>query len=717
VGNKLNFEDFGGKEIPFSQEDPKLNFEDFGGSEISKPPEEAKKEGALPRDIMREEPKPRAKKSTSLYDTLKSGAQSFSKGARNVAAGIGDVGDLFSLPITATSRALGLYDFKPMGEQIGQGIDTATGGYTKPVTKREKVSEAVARAVTGIPVLGGGASALMKLLGTTSRTGKVAKGLKDISELTPQNIGSTALASGTTQHILNQDPEQPLVAPLAGLLAAIGGNAALGATKLGARSLTKAGRSKTKAMIGENLSVNPEKVEAMLAADMPLTLNAVTDSGPVQRAYNITRKSPFAGPIIHEADLKQLAHIENVTGMTPESLKNLTPEAAGKLAKSGIDTYKTNLGKKMGDYELELEKYLKHADANGNNLVNIDAPLENLLSKLTKLKGPAAQESFMKTPIGKDLNYLQKQYAEFGGAIPYENLKAFLANLRENKITTFGLIGKKTQGEIKHLEKGLTKSIGDYFSSISPEAKKIWGERNAFYSQYAQDVKPHFNDILKAYKNSEPAAFNKIFFESKNSARKLKPLYEAFSPDEAQDFTHMFLNKLGAANRKGDYNAFTMADKFRGLPKPTQHVLLSGFDNESRKKFPKVVDAVRALGEGALEGNPSQTAYTQNFIDTYNNLMKKSQIGLAALATGNLPLATTTAALAAVPIIATKFAAKKIFTNPDFIKGIYDGMKANPKQAPRYLESLTRRGKAGRLILTEIQTMLNNQDAEQERPG
>jgi hypothetical protein len=655
---------------------------------------------------------------SSMLGSIKKYGKQFAKQSamtgRNIAGALGSTADFVSLPITAPSKALGIYDFKPIGDSVEGSIDKATGDYTKPKTDSEKLAAAVTKGVTEMLALGG--TGKLAKLGTQAGTKShlLSDFLHQSGKATKSNIAGTTAGAGAAQLILNNDPDDRLLALAGGVGAGgLAGALAHNSSKI-LNFLSKQGRTRNKAAVGRGLGINPEIVDKLEDAGMPLSMNVVSDSDAVQRSYNTARKAPMSGKGIRLKDTEQLNAIEEAFGLTPEQAKDLFPRRGGELAQEGVNQYHKARTTEQGTMKKFLEGEYEKALASGKvtPVVDIANPLLDLRRDRKALTGGDAQKLYDSSVKGKILKFLNNENRrESGSRIPDIELHEKFLN---NKVDTWGLIGNQEQTELKKLSRQLSKSVDNHLGSSSPEAKRVLAQKNALWHKYEKEVKEkHFNSIMKAAKESDEAAFIKVFNGSKATARKLKPLYEGFDQDQKQEFTHIFLSKLGT-NTKGEFNAFRMADKLRGYPKDVREVLFSGYDAEAQRKLPKILNTMEDFSRARMAENTSGTAASQHLIDQYKDYLSDAgQISHSILEGKNIKAATL-AFKTVLNLALPKLIAEKGFTNSEMIKDISNAMKVTDRTLIPTIKKLSKSEKSGQFLLRAMEQVATRLSTKKE---
>lgn len=551
--------------------------------------------------------------------------RSLARGTRNVLAGIGDIGDVLASPIRESvnlgSKLAGSdYRLGTMGESIAQGIDTLTGGYTSPKNPTEKTEEAVTRALSGMPAAGAIGTALKGAASIAPNLGQLGTVLAEGNVINPQNVAGLGLASGTAQHILNEDPQNVL-----GALAASTAAAALPHSLSNLAS--QAGREAIAGRIGEKLKVNPRKIEHFEQAGIQPLIADVSDSSGVKRVSNLLENIPFASKPLEKASKERRQDISKILGQTSE---NINPAEAGELAVKGAKNYQTHKESEFSRMGEKVEKDIRQIDDTVGDLI----PVKNVRTYYDKLTSNMRDQDvlkkFDKSPVGKELKSIIGKSKQYNGLVPYESLKQSLDEIND-KITTHGLIGKSSQGKLKKLASSINQDIDHgmtpKFKDLGEESYENWKNFREQYHEYASSDIPTLNEMFKKDKKSAVDNFLGIMSEGKKGASQATLMLKGLDKKEKIDFVNAAFKHIGS-DQSGNFNPSIWARKFSGLGEHGKSALLSPFPDQQRQRIENVAHAIEHLKGTLSEANFSKTAYYSNLSD----ILKHTLTGASAAA-------------------------------------------------------------------------------------
>ncbi len=667
-------------------------------------------------------------KKKSVLSELGRGA---ARGARNIAAGIGDIADIpYSFaryPINEGLNALGKgRPLTPIGESIGHNLDYLTGGYTAPQNNAEKVTETVTRGLTGIPTGSFAGKVIQNAKYAPAVAQNVGKYLGMIGEGSKANVASTAASSGITQHMLNNDPENVLGALGLGALGGLG--AGMGANAGKVLKSPPPGIGRRHVLASKVLKTDPEKARLSLESDTPLTVGDLSNSGIVKRVENIAENTPLSQGHIRKLRQEQL---DKMQGTLEEGGfgSHLNPESQGEEILKGIREHQgTQQGIVQGLKNKLTERLSKNAtvpeevDFKANPQVSDEMqrmggkspeelkkqainliPLKNTYSfleqKASKLPDMVSQKEFLDSDlgnIGHKLNEIGSQYGSKKVA-PFEALDSLRKSI-DDSVSTFGKVGNVTQGELKAARHAMQKDVGDYFSSLGPQAKKEWDGYNKFYSEYAKHDIPLMNTLYKKGDISDYSVFNSVYSNLKSDGQKVKFAYKALTPDSRNVMTNTFFNELGR-DTKGNFSVFKLQEKFNKLPDHSQDVLKMGLPESSRKPFSNMMDLVGAMKDTKNFGNPSGTEYTKQLAD-YMKIGAGAVTGHAIGAGAVLPTVSY--------LLASKLITSQMLTNKDFIRKISKAaMASSPEEYAKDFSRLSHipGGTFGKNLSSQVQQL------------
>lgn len=650
------------------------------------------------------------------------------QGARNIAAGVGDVADMpFALADMATypiryaarkaadvvmggepleQRAFGKY-IPGIGEHVAQGIDTATGGYTAPRTGGEKVTAAVTRGLAGLPA-GGGAATLItkgaKYLPAITKAGaeKVAKGLSRISAPTAGNIGSTAGSSAASQAYMNANPEDNgLGAFISGAAGGIGGQKGARAVRNTAvQSPWMAAANR----VGKTLRINPEKAAAM--GDLPYSLGDVIDNKFTKGIQNKLDWAPIASGTMGKFYQKQGKAIRGKLGVGEFPMDE---EGAGRLIHQSAEKQHTQHNKMMGNLQDTFEEPInagqnlveaptalgfnpsreaKYITNTGKELYNEKpAPraarkLQEMAEEVADMENPAGnkitigkdQVDFTKHPHLKSMieSKINETLGDISaGKVPYEEMQLVKRQI-DDAVSTYGQIGNISQKDLKILRGSIKNDLDNHFNKIGGKAKDAWNNFNKEGATFAKNVKPNINDIFKANEKGLTAVFVDAINDRKSNPRKIRVIYEGLSPQNKEKLFGAYMNDMGKSGTN-EWSIFKARKNFTDMRKAQQNVLLEGLPNaQARKDFRKVMGALDLINEKKLAANTSATSHHEGMSRWLGkgNTLAKSIVGTAV---------GTAGLFAPIPIIAAMLApaavAKGVFTNEKLLRWAAKGME------------------------------------------
>jgi len=645
---------------------------------------------------------------TPVTKPSQSMGRSFARGARNVAAGLMEVPDLLATPIRAglnmASKALGSdYEFRPMSENIAQGIDKATKGYTAPQSDREKTEEAITRSLASLPVggvLGKGIQAVKGLAGApyladTSKMQQLGKVLTGSNAITPGNLAGTAAASGLMQQQLNENPEDLTKAMIMGTLGGIGGGIAGGSLS----ALSKAGRQNLNRTMGEKFGqmtgIQPNRVEDFYHAGVDPMLTDVTNSKILKNATHGLEYAPYAGPPITNAKAAQKkAILEGLN--TGEALER---KEAGELAIKGAKAYKKS---KDAIHNPMFEKIESDLERMPDTHIKPTKTFD-FFDKLTKKnKNGLMDKKFLKTPVGQELQELKQAASIYGGEIPYDHLKLTLEGIND-KITTHGLIGKSSQGRLKKLAEVISDdmehSLEHKFKELGGDSYSNWKEAKKLYRDYATNDIPDLNQMFKKDKKGTINVFEDMVSNNKLGGERAKLALSGLNNKEQVELATAYQKRLGSQD-DGTFSLARWGTNFRKLGKDAQEISLSPLNKEAQHKVHAIANVVDHLKDTLAEANSSKTAY-------HTAVYSIASAGVTAAGkamAGNF----APAAILGSGLLLGRIGAKAL-TNPKIINWAYQGMRSKDlSHFMRHLDRLEHMGGIHRTIKTEAQRFAND---------
>jgi len=617
---------------------------------------------------------------------------------RNTVAGLLDMGDFLATPIreglNMGAKALGIDKQIPtLASETTNLIDQSTNGLSAPQNDAEKIEESVQRGLVSLPVGG----ALGKLAQGAKYAPQAVKSvgnfLRGSNVLTPTNIASTAATTGSIQHSINKNPEDTSGAIISGLGAGLGVSSVPAVAGL----LTQKGRGSTLSRLAnktaEKLSINPEAVEAFNKSGITPTLADVSKSDRVKMISSKMEKIPIVGAPLQEArDLQKNKLLEGLR----QGEKSLTHSEASKIAKKGAKNY-------QGDKNLEFKQMFSKVEKDIQKLPDdtvgtevIDKYFEPMFEKF---KTASQERRFKKSPIGKIYTELYQDAKENGGKLPYHSMKRFLDDVNDT-VTTHGLIGKVSEGELKGfggaIAENIVKDLEPKFKTLGESSYKNWKEAKKYYAQYAEHDIPKLNEIYKKDKKGATEAFLDIVTNQKKGAEKAKIVLNGLDGKEKIELTDAIHHQFGRTT-DGTFSPLKWVREFKSLQPEAQKVLLSPLDKSSQKKLNHIVETIDHMKSTLNEANTSKTSY-YTALGTIATLAARAASHLVG---GDpLPAVQLAAGLFAGRVISDKF-----LSNPKFINWLYKGMNAkNMNQFEKILNNVPHVGEGRKILQKEIQT-------------
>jgi len=616
-------------------------------------------------------------KSTKATENIKpSLGRSLARGAKDVVTGALDVADLVATPVRAAlnlgASAIGNnYRFNPVGENVNEAIDTATHGYTAANTPQEKTISAITRSLASLPSGVGIGGVLAKGAG---KIGKLGKYLKESSFPTVPTVATTTATSGAMQDYINEHPNELWGALGTGALAGLGTGAVVGG---GRHLLTKTGREYANQELakktGNFLKIDPHAIEDFQNSGINPTLPDVSKSKIIKTGSHILGYTPGSSSVMAEA--KELQRNKILEGLRQGDYSDVIPgqtEAANLTHKGARISHKNE-----SSYHSELFNKIKE---DVNQLPDKTIYPKKLIDVAAKLTAHLSEKSLKKSPAVQQLEEIFSTFRS--GGLNYYEAKQIEKNIRD-KITTFGLVGKSSQGDLKQIAKALNDDI---FTSLKPGMETLgngavenWKEAHKVYHAYATHEIPKLNELFKANKKEATDAFINMFSDIKKGAQKAKIALGSLNKTEQKQLSDSVMLELGKAN-DGSFNPNKWANGFNKLQKNAKEILLHHLTPEERKKVFKIADAIPHLKKTLNEANTSGSTVHASLI---NKGATAATAAFSAMSGDITPLATMLSGMGAANLTA------KAMTNPKIVNWLYNGMRLkNPYLLQKHLNKL-----------------------------
>lgn len=613
----------------------------------------------------------------AVKDSAKDALRKTAQIPRNIVAGAGDILDLPIMAANYGLKSAGVKSQIPhVGQGLAEGIDTLTGGYTKPTTDNERTIEAVTRAISSIP---SGALAGAKLAATGIKgVSKLGRGLQKINPIEGTNLAGTG-AGALAGHAYNEENPGDIAGTLgSGLAADFATRAAMG---LGSK------KNWAKA-----LKINPESAESFKEMGVSPTLGQISDNPLVKRAENTLKSIGFSSKLRNSYD-EQYKKMIDILGPGAQGLAQTELEA-GKAIKKSMADYSQKHKRVFSKLEKSyMDKVRQH-----NKLVDVKDSLHFVEKLEHELQTNRGVSDFRKTPLGKEYESLSARASQNNGAVPFLDLKRFKKKL--DNLISKSEIGNVDEAELMQLKDHINKNISKYMEGIG--ASKQWSKRNKYYSEYAEKRKEHLLDARTTPKNKANEIFDSIGYSGEIDRNLLDTIYASQKKSAQSQTTDSLFQKMGKNGNKQDVHLF--AKRFSAQAPETKDLLLSSKPKPQREKIKAVIHSIDTIKDMAKFGNPSGTAYTEA-------LIKSGYLGAVAtydLATGNsVPDAAWHYALLAAGSSAI---ARGMFTNPKFINWALKGAKMTPKARVHHIAGI--KGILGRPVYQEIKNALSGDNRE-----
>lgn len=551
---------------------------------------------------------------------------------RGVAKGVGTIPDLLALPYNVGQIATGGEPLDSFSEMAGQGYDYISNNKFQPQTLGERALETGAEFISG----GGG----IAKAGATAGSKFAQKFLapKGVAQYTALGTAGTGLEVG--KEIAPDSPLTQMGTAIAGgVLPGVGYKAA---TKLASPS----------GAMGKALGVNPSKVQSFEKAGLSPTLADVTDSKFIKGLQNSLSEAPITGGIINDALKSTRDKISKLDSAYYQ-------EPAGQIAQEGIKAYITKAN--------NLTAKLKQSWA--DDITSSEKMQINNASKLFSQKPtiyePENIKAFEKSPIGQYYQKLDNIAKRNNGEIPVGDAM-FIRDQIYDDISTFGSIGKASQGQLKRLAGSIAEDLRDFAHAKSLEVGRNFDRYNKFYTQYRTKLDEKLQPLLENKTATE--TFNSITKDLRVDAKKADVVLNTLKPEQKEIFSQSLIKELGM-NPQNEFNGSYLATNFKKLEPQAQDVVLSGLPEKSREQFRAIIESIDHMKGTQAQGNPS---------GTFNQLFKLGILGAIAAK----PITTSGA-------IGAGYGTAKLMTNPKFINWMSKGvMIQNEQQAAKHIRGL-----------------------------
>lgn len=654
------------------------------------------------RGILKQEKSPEEPQEEGFIESSK---RSLARGARDAVVGSLDNLDFLATPVreglNIGARALGMKEFKPVGEETAKAIDALTGGYTAPRTSSEKTSESIGRALIGLPVGLGLGNALRGLKYVPQGIQAIGKFLRGSNAITPTNIATTGAASGLVQSHLNENPQDVLGALGSGVAGGMAIPAAAGILS----TLTGKGRQSMANWAGRKLKINPEAVETFEKAGVTPLLADVSEGKIPKLLTSKLEHLPGSAEPIRKAKELQRAQIIEGLGQG-ETGRNLTKSEIGRLGIKGATVYHKG---RQQDFNKGFERVEKDIEKFADDTISFQNTDKYFEDVLRNIKTPSQVQRFKKSPLGKLYTNLYESAKSNEGKLPYHDVKERLDEIND-AITTHGLIGKVSQGKLKqfasNLSKDIEESLEPKFKALGEDSYKNWKKIKNQYASYAQEEIPKLNELYKKDKKGAVDTFMDILQNQKKGGEKARIALQGLSHPEQVNFMDAINKQLGSKS-DGTFSPLVWVRKFKGLEPDSQKILLSPLNESNQKKVKYIADSIDHLKSTLEEANTSKTSY-------HAALGVLAGYGLKAVTDLSYGNPIPAAKLAGGLFLGNRIS-DQLLTNPKFINWMYKGMKAKDlEHFERNLNRVPKVGKFTKSLTQSVQTFQNDLNKKKE---
>ena len=562
----------------------------------------------------------------------------------------------------------------PFGGPLGKGIGAAGRGLGSLAAKTLPKG---AMAAAAIPKAAGAATAIPKVPLTVrnviprsvERTGKITE---IANELSPRNIMGTTLASGASQHMLNEDPDNFLGALGAGLAAS-----AVNQTGFNAMGRVMAKDPyKLIDILSSHIKYNPKKHSRLIKAGIDPTMADVVDRPSIKTVQKWLENDWAGGPMISEARNNQSRQVlENLGAYKSD----LTPSSSGELIYRGAVNRKQRMSKVSSDMFNALNRKINNFIIENPNerFVKIDKPIQSLSKEFIKLETPQMKSDFLKSDQGKLLTKMidmtPNRVFDANGKIdivkslkgspdnmkvPFEDAMSLRRNLDDRLSEKFGIIGDRTQGDLKHIRGMLKEGQSDFIKKIGPSAEKSWNRANRFYSNYAEKEVPIINKISKTHKISEVDNFNNIIKDFRKGEISSSLAMKGLKQKDRSLLTNSIISDLGKDNF-GDFDYHRFYKNYNSLPEVQKSYLTSNLTKESLSKLNSTLESINSIKESSSRNAPSGSSMVRGG-------MNLTRMGIGALLGATTGEITAPAAFG-IASLAVPSALANLFTNKNLL--------------------------------------------------
>ena len=682
---------------------------------------------------------------------LSKSKRALSQGARNVAAGVGDVLDVPFLPIEAARYGIKKagHAIAPkyvsdtqfgeslphIGEKVARKIDELTGGYTAPRNSGERLRESTQRALTSLPAGLGFGTALKAM----PAMAKLGKGLTNISMPTAGNIGATAGGAAAAQQYAESSADPSLLGSMGyGLLGStLGGVSAPMLTRV----LTTPTKDLAAKAVGRAANFSPEKYARVKELGLAPTLGITSDSPIAPWMEGALSKYPGTSKKMYDVFNKRESALARKLGVQNPDLHEVIERPQHELAKQGATAYKTakdtayektiapyeSLEKKLADekFRIPSEDLLK--DIKGEYGRGVHTPLEEETFHGTfpgaihkKIKKSAAEasrsspelaqavntvdltrkalkqlnipdefiESKLKDILPKEVELIKNETENLGSSPSLYILKDLKKEAQAKK-ENYGL-STRERGEATHLHGKLKEKIWEGVEPFAtPQEKDAYIKANKEFAEYAAKKQSNMKHYVEELLkvDGETEAFQKL-----TKHHKFLDAASHYLPSKDKPkLLEAMMATFGKSRQQGRFNIANAHSAFTHWKPQVQESTLNLLPTEkARENF---MNAMKWIGKNKEEvsklANTSGTSYSNALLDLGRKLGNiATGLGSAAIGAGGLHYPLEAAGTLLTLDIGAR-ATAKMWTNPLFLERMNKVIKSsNSKKLGNHLDLL-----------------------------
>jgi hypothetical protein len=601
-------------------------------------------------------------------------------------------------------------------EKIKHGIDTLTGGYTKPRNKSEELVSDVVESVGTLPV-GTGVASITSKIPSFMKIGKI---IGRMYAPTAANIGASVGAPIAVRRYQESIPDAgPIGTLLAGTTGALlGGYGAAKSPGLlkGLRHPIEGTKNAFAESVGKATKFSPKRYKEWQDLGIPSTLGSASESVHPLGLELIMAKMPGTHKYISPVLQQRMEKMARAAGIKEKDLRHAVANPKEYLAKEGALTHKEAKSAEYkaheagwGEFEKDLIRKQTTADI-GDILGKIEDEYKLGAIKKTDLKhfeqtfpgqvyedlkesvkdcsSPSALPDYKK--IVKDLekyglsteaaHKYATQIVEKATSEPPQASLQVLKDLKEEALnrSQSPTLSDNEKMQATAIHNMLRDKIVDVMEQHgtpelvkgAKEAKRLWAE---YASSNQSDMKQNIKELLR--KRTETAAFESLFNRQK---KHLEAASKYLPPSQKLDLAESMIASVG--KKDGYWSPVKAFSAFDNWSPKIQQDFLNLFPNaHQRENFLNVKRLVEDNKERIQKiANTSGTAPTAAVIDsakTVAKALKNIAVGTATAKGIQMVAGMEGLALSGIGYLLVKGGAK-LWTDPLFLERVNRVMQA-----------------------------------------